>query len=234
MYANAESSMRMRLEQIKGALKGDVWDVGEATEGGDAWFGEGVAAKVRLMADNGNFLVAVIPCTGSGAGDEPWSEFVSGVAARGNVLRQDALNCGLHRLVVLMILPENEAVRGKLSAALASSSRAEFRTLILPSIDLNNTVFVAELRKSLATIGPLSIDKFLVELDESTFAAHVDVNMLSDGRSRLANDYAKGLVTDIQSLLGGEKREGEDWSAVGAVITRHMEEAGVSTLEESE
>ena len=225
-----------KLEQVKDALRGsDVWYVEEATEGGDAWFGEGVAARVSLMADDGNFLVAVIPCSSDdrGPGDEPWSEFVSSVSARGYVLRQDALNCGLHRLIVLMILPDDRTVHDGVSEAIASRARADFRTLILPSIDLSDGYFTSELRKARAAIGPLPTDKFLAELEESTLAEYLDESMLSDGRSRLAHDYAKGLLDDIQSMLrGDDSRDGEDWPAVRAVIAQCMAAAGVSTTEE--
>jgi hypothetical protein len=210
----------------------DVWLV---ASDGDAWFGDGNAADVELMADDGNFLVAVIPCNSRDREEErePWSQFVGRLRARGNVLRQDTLNCDIHRLVVLMVLPENNTIRDEMVEAISSDTRAEFRTLLLPSRELDEDAFVEEIRRVRLALGPLPAEKFLGKVEEERLAESVDADLLPEGRGPMADDLAQGVLEDIRLLLRGDTwGPEENWPSTRAAIARRAQGLQNSTKDE--
>lgn len=167
--------------------------------------------QLRLMADDGNFLVAVFTCSRDGrANDEAtWDEAVRDLQVEGNRIRRTTLDAGLHRLVVQMILPDGEDFHLALSSRLSASKEGagQFRSVLLPAASQTESDFRQAYTRRRAAIGPLPSREFLHPIDEADLA-----ELVGDVLDKISGPFQECVREDLATFLRkGVWEGGSNW-----------------------
>jgi hypothetical protein len=182
------------------------------------------SVQLRLMADDGNFLVALFVCSiGGRANDElTWDEAVRDLQVEGYRMRRTTLDAGIHRLVVQMILPDDDEFHLALSSRLAASKEGagQFRTVLLPPASHVDSDFRQAYARRRAAIGPLPCNQFLHPIDETDLA-----ELVGDVLDKVAGPFQESVGEDLATFLRkGDWEAGSNWPCTREKLDAYAQE----------
>lgn len=210
----SEIKVKWALDVIEDDLR-HRWHPG-ATDAVDVWRPDGSPGNCftdeslgrrrlkppALMADDGNFLIAVVPVLAERQAQSD-GKFARDIDLLGNMLRRAALNLGLHRLVVLLVLPENESVLLAVPSAFTKEKpgAGRFRVVVLPHAEVAEAEFEEGLRLRRAVVGPLPAEPFLEDIDEVQLAQYLPEVI---GDMDPPKEMREAIQADLEALLRGQ------------------------------
>lgn len=162
------------------------------------------SATLRLMADDGNFVVALLVCDRrENESDEVFvRETARSIRIQGSQIRRATLDAGIHRLVALMILSADQVTRDHLMREIPkiTEGMGQFRVIMLPAVNAFESAddFAVALRLRRAAIGPLPSDRFLHETDEAELVRLVG-SMLEQVPLRFREPVRKDIEMFLQT-----------------------------------
>lgn len=213
----------------------DLWV--PTTDGPGSFFNSPSRSTLRppsLLGDDGNLLLSVITAPANGgkiAGS--WTRFANdGIRLVASLLHRAAADYGMHRLLVILVLPETLDVAEKLSAEIASSriTSGQFRLVMLPHCDQPNDSFQKDLADHLKLFSPFPKAPFLEPTAAVDLAAYVEEAFI--GGSYESNPFRREVEQDVKAFLstGSWDPGSRPWPTVTRLIEAKLQP--VSSKEE--
>ncbi|WIG97570.1 hypothetical protein [Myxococcus sp. SDU36] len=182
----------------------DIWRPDTDISGG---FLEPSGRTIRcpplLIGDDGNLLFAVI----SVSAEEEHSKtnrhgpLTRDIRLLGNLLQRAASDYGMHRLLLILALPNNIGAGEELATELTDERYAlgQFRIILLPHLNQDFTSFESDLRDKLGLFTPFPDKSFLHRVESSELSNYVE-SALSSG-SYQSNPFRPSVESDLQAYL---------------------------------
>ena len=170
----------------------------------------GSSPKLCLMADDGNFIVAVFACR-----KDPISNTVNArkpakiLRINGHMIRRTTLDAGIHRLVVQLVLADGPELHLALSKELPQSKDGpgQYRSVLLPHAAKSRDQFSQSYHDRRAAIGPLPSIAFLEPIAEAELAEYV-----GEALDTLLSPFQACVHDDVVAFLrDGKWEETSPW-----------------------
>ncbi|WNG56066.1 hypothetical protein F0U59_15835 [Archangium gephyra] len=180
-----------------------------------------------LLGDDGNLLLAVVAASRKDGGKDidSWGRFANdGIRVLGSLLHRAATDYGMHRLLIVLLLPEDNEVADGLSSALASShyTVGQFRVVVLPHCAQPDAVFQSQVEERMRLFSPFPSLPFLEPAADLDLADYVEQAL--DGGVYESSPFREEVEQDIKLFLSnGEWESGREWPNVMQVLSARMQ-----------
>lgn len=186
-----------------------------------------------LLLDDGNLLLALISATSKDGGqtDESWARFAnSNIRMLGNLLHRAALDYGMHRLLLVLVLPDSQDIARCLTAELAKAryTAGQFRIILLPHRNQETPDFQQQLESQLNLLSPFPLEPFLEPIAQSELAGYVS-DVFGDG-SYKDSPFRIAVEQDLKTYLqSGAWAHEKEWPAITSLLESELRPALDST-----
>jgi hypothetical protein len=207
----------------------DLWYPDANAPGGffEPQQGKSLLRAPLLMGDDGNLLLAAISALRSDGGPraDAWSRFANeGIRVLGSLLHRAAIDYGIHRLLLILVVPEDNEVYESLSTELSNAryTAGQFRIVLLPHRSQATEDFQQQLEQRLELLSPFPESPFLKPIDASDLADYVEEAFLKG--SHRENACRQEVEQDLKAFLKvGSWAGGRRWPDVTKLIEAKMQ-----------
>ncbi|WP_147469433.1 hypothetical protein [Corallococcus sp. AB045] len=182
----------------------DIWQPNIESSGGFLEpSGRTIRCPPRLMGDDGNLLFAVVyaPSIEHPQKTDTPSPIVRDIRLLGNLLQRAASDYGMHRLLLILALPDTLESGETLASQLADArfKLGQFRVIILPHLNQEFASFELALKEKFELFSPFPEKAFLHKIESSDLPTYA-VGVLASGAHQ-NNPFRSPVESDIQLFL---------------------------------